>query len=110
MRAIDSPRHRARLAAALEDAVQRAERHRRPALSSAVPVRRAAVRAARSDLLDLAERLRQPRPVDPAGMRLAREILTDGAGPLYIGNGDTVLLREWARRALRTLDGDGRSR
>jgi hypothetical protein len=109
MHAIDSPRRRARLASALEAAVEKAE-HPAPAVSSAVPVRRTAVRGARSELLDLAERLRQPRPVDPAGVRLARELLTDGASPLYVGNGDTVQLREWARHALRTLDGDGGSR
>ena len=60
-------------------------------------------RQARGVLLDLAERLRAPRPVDPDGVRLARELLVDGCGPLY-APAEPGHLRAAALRALRALD------
>jgi hypothetical protein len=65
-----------------------------------------AAREARGALLDLAERLRGPRPVAPAGVRLAQELLVDGAGPLYVPvhRGD---LRAAALEALGALDAHG---
>jgi hypothetical protein len=100
---------RRRLARNLENAVASAERRHTP-LSAAVPVCDAAAAGdARAALLDLAERLRAPRPVDPEGVRLARQLLVDGAGPLYapVHSGD---LRAAALRALATLDGHGPGR
>jgi hypothetical protein len=100
-----SQRARRRLAEGLERAVTRAEQ-RPGALTSAVPVSRQAARDARGALLDLGERLRAPRPVDADGVRLARELLLDGSGPLYVPRRPGEL-RAAARRALRALDGHG---
>ena len=94
-----------RLAGHLEDAIARADRPHSP-FSATVPVSREAVREARGALLDLAERLRGPRPVAPHGVRLAQELLVDGAGPLYVPahRGD---LRAAALLALGALDAHG---
>jgi hypothetical protein len=97
-----SPRARRRLAEDLEEAVFRAERPTAP-FSAVVPVSLDAARGARCALLDLAERLRAPRPVDPNGVRMARKLLVDGAGPLYVPL-EPGELRHAARRALWALD------
>jgi hypothetical protein len=96
---------RRRLAEALENAIERGDRAHAP-LSAVVPVNSEAVRQARGAVLDLAERLRGPRAVDPTGVRLARELLTDGGGPLYVA-GEPGDLRAAALRALFALDGAG---
>jgi hypothetical protein len=95
---------RRRLAESFERAVARADR--RSVFSAAVPVCREAAGDARSALLDLAERLRAPRPVDPAGVRLARSLLVDGGGPLYVTERPGQL-RAAAMRTLGALDGHG---
>ncbi len=101
-----SEHSRRRLAKHLENAVARAERNHTP-FSAAVPVCHAAAAGeARGALLDLAERLRAPRPVDPDGVRLARELLVDGCGPLY-APAEPGHLHAAALRALRALDGHG---
>jgi hypothetical protein len=97
-----SPRARRRLAENLEDAVQRAELPR-VRFTAVVPVSLDAARGARSALLDLAERLRAPRPVDPAGVRMAHTLLVDGSGPLYVPL-EPGELRHAALRALWALD------
>jgi hypothetical protein len=99
---------RARLAGHLEDAITRADRPHGP-FSAVVPVSFEAVQEARGALLDLAERLRGPRPVAPHGVRLAQQLLADGAGPLYVpaARGD---LRAAALRALGALDAHGAGR
>ncbi len=99
---------RTRLAERLEDAIVRADRpHGR--FSAVVPVSRVAVHQARGALLDLAERLRAPRPVDPDGVRLAHQLLVDGAGPLYVP-AEPGELRAAALRALGALDAHGAGR
>jgi hypothetical protein len=104
-----SERSRQRLAGQLEHAIARAEQRYTP-FSAAIPVCHvAAAGEARSALLDLAERLRAPRPVDPDGVRLARELLVDGAGPLY-APAEPGDLRAAALRALRALDAHGADR
>jgi hypothetical protein len=104
-----SEHSRRRLAGQLEHAIDRAEQRYTP-FSAAIPVCDAAAAGeARGALLDLAERLRAPRPVDPDGVRLARELLVDGCGPLY-APADPGDLRVAALRALRALDGHGPSR
>jgi hypothetical protein len=97
-----SPRVRRRLAEDLEAAVVRAER---PVarFSAVVPVSVDAARGARGALLDLAERLRSPRPADPTGVRLARRLLVDGSGPLYVPL-EPGELRHAALQALWALD------
>jgi hypothetical protein len=104
-----SEHSRRRLAGQLENAIVRAERRYTP-FSAAIPVcHEAAAGEARSALLDLAERLRAPRPVDPDGVRLARELLVDGAGPLY-APAEPGQLRAAALRALRAMDANGADR
>jgi hypothetical protein len=97
-----SPRARRRLAEGLEEAVFRADRPTAP-FSAVVPVSLDAARGARSALLDLAERLRAPRPVDPAGVRMAHTLLVDGSGPLYVPL-EPGELRHAALRVLWALD------
>ena len=104
-----SEHSRRRLAGQLENAIARAERRYTP-FSAAIPVcHEAAAGDARGVLLDLAERLRAPRPVDPDGVRLARELLVDGCGPLY-APAEPGDLQAAALRALRALDAHGADR
>jgi hypothetical protein len=103
-----SPRARERLAVQLERAIARATEPR-ARFTAAIPVVREAAGDASGALLDLAERLRGPRPVDPEGVRLARELLVDGGGPLYV-HGNHGELRDAALRALGALDGHGARR
>jgi hypothetical protein len=100
-----SERSRRRLAEDLEHAVARAERPSAP-FTAAIPVCREAAGEARGALLDLAERLRAPRRVDPNGVRMARELLHDGAGPLYVPVAPGHL-RGAVLQALRALDAHG---
>ena len=104
-----SEHSRRRLAGQLENTIARAEQRYTP-FSAAIPVcHEAAAGDARAVLLDLAERLRAPRPVDPDGVRLARELLVDGCGPLY-APAEPGDLRAAALRALRALDAHGADR
>ena len=96
---------RGRLAEQLERAIERADSSR-GACGAAVPVSRDAVHEALGALLDLGERLRAPRAVDPAGVRLVRELLVDGGSPLYVHRRPGEL-RAAATQALGTLDGHG---
>jgi hypothetical protein len=96
---------RRRLAEDIEEAVTRASGPQ-VGYTAAVPVSRDAASGARGALLDLAERLRAPRPVDPAGVRLVRTLLVDGAGPLYVPQ-EPGELRGAALRALDALDRRG---
>jgi hypothetical protein len=54
-----------------------------------------------ADLIDrVTLHLHSPRPVDPIGMALLRQLLTEGVGPLYSGRSD---LRDALRTALAAL-------
>lgn len=96
-------RRRLRLAGCIERAVERSGRPRN-GLTAAVTVSPEAFGEARPQLLDLAARLRDPRPVRPEGLAMVRELLCDGASPLYLGAPGE--LRDAAARALRLLDHD----
>jgi hypothetical protein len=98
-------RSRRRLAEQVEHAVARAEQRYVP-FSAAIPVCHDAAGEARGALLDLAERLRAPRRVDPDGVRLARQLLHDGAGPLFVSAAPGEL-RAAALQALGALDAHG---
>jgi hypothetical protein len=100
-----SQRSRRHLAEHLEHAVARAEQPFAP-FTAAIPVCQEAAGEARGPLLDLAERLRAPRRADPDGVRLARELLHDGAGPLYVPVAPGHL-RAAVLHALRALDAHG---
>jgi hypothetical protein len=103
-----SPRARQRLAKGLENVVARAEQGYAP-FSAAVPVPRDAAGEARGALLDLAERLRAPRRAHPDGVLLARELLLDGAGPLYAPERPGAL-RAGVLRVFWAVDGHGARR
>ena len=79
------PAARARLAATYEGVVIEPPPRRHAVITARVPVQRAAVRLAEIELLDIAARLRaEPAPREE-GVRAARRLVTDGAGPLYYG-------------------------
>jgi len=59
------------------------------------------VEGARAELERLAGRLAGPAPVEADGVDLTRELLGDGAGPLWRGSSDE--LRQRAREALTAL-------
>jgi hypothetical protein len=100
-----SQRKRRKLAKSIERAITRASGPP-PFYTAVIPVAREAAGEAGSALHDLAERLRSPEPVDPDGVRLARALITDGAGPLYVPQ-EPGELRGAALRALWALDGRG---
>lgn len=75
-------RMRDSFAAALERAVEEVDRPWRRG-GSAVAVDRPAVAEAAPMLLQVAARLRAPGPLPGEALRLARSLVTDGAGPLF---------------------------
>ncbi len=80
----------ARLAGRYERIVDEAVRLDR-GITARIPVQRVAIRQCESDLLEIASRLRtQPAPGED-GVRAARRLLTDGAGPLYANGGPAAL-------------------
>lgn len=101
---ITRPAARKRLASAL-DAVRAEAKRSRPQRQrgAVVPICRAEVEVARDELERLAERLRDPRPVRPRGVALARLLLSDGNGPLYVPSPNDELWRR-LRRANVALD------
>ena len=99
---------RRRLAERVEDAVTRGGRSHR-GLSAVVPVSGEAAHLARGALLDVAERLRSPQPVNADGVRLIRDLLVDGSGPLYVPQ-EPGELRAAALWALDVLDGRSANR
>lgn len=97
--------HRRALAAGFEKALEACEGPR-PRFSSAVAPAKYEVRAARAALLELCQDLRERPTVAPAGVALARELLTDGTSPLYIESRNDALWQA-LRRATAALDADG---
>jgi hypothetical protein len=76
-------RQRAALAAGWERVLQDARSPRRPAFSSAIPIRRDAVLIAEPAILALEARLRDDAPVDTTAIARVRVMLTDGSSPVY---------------------------
>jgi hypothetical protein len=96
-------RRRAHLADGLERAVRAAATPRlRGPLSAAIPVDAAEVRATRRLLLELAFRIRADEAAQPAGLLLARRLLTDGGGPLF-NRSASGALRDAAAEAILAL-------
>ena len=93
--------HRRQIAASIDDAVASAAARRRRA-PSAAPLARARISVARSELAELSRALREEPVASARGVALARRILVDGAGPLYVDGGDTAL-RAAAAEALGAL-------
>jgi len=77
-----SPTGRARVAAALERALEASCGRR--VLTAAVAPDPTALRRNRSLLLDLVDRLRSPEPVAAAGVARLLVLLRDGCSPLYL--------------------------
>jgi hypothetical protein len=90
-----------RLASAYENLADRPFKHQ-GALSARIPVEHTAVMSANSDLHHIAARLRATPPPPENGVRAARRLLTDGAGPLYRAQ-DNDALRHEAERVLELL-------
>jgi hypothetical protein len=99
---ITRPSARERLATALDAILTDAERPRR-ARGTSVPICREEVAVARDEIVRLVERLRDQRPVRPRGVALARRLLTDGTGPLYVACANDELWRR-LHRAAAALD------
>jgi hypothetical protein len=97
-------RRRRRLADDLEHLVNAAKEAPAP-LSSAIPVQRAQVRAMRTLILELASTIRDDDPVQPAGLILARRLLTDGNGPAFAPSPPGALADAVAQ-AIRALEDD----
>jgi hypothetical protein len=95
------PGERRRMAGGLRRLIGFARRP--PAVRAGVPVARAEVLEAARRLEALAVRLESGEPVDVRGVALARLLITDGAGPLYI-SGRRGELEASAETALAMLE------
>jgi len=93
--------HRRQIAASIEEVLLSARTRRRRSLS-AVPLARHGIAGARGEPIELARALREEPLAGARGVALARRMLTDGAGPLYVDAGDGAL-RGAAAEALRAL-------
>jgi hypothetical protein len=83
---------RRRLAESIDDVVSSAGvRPRR--YSTSPPLAWRAIKAASAALGELSEALREEPVVTARGVALARRLLTDGSGPLYVQTPDGTLLR-----------------
>jgi hypothetical protein len=98
---ITRPAARRRLASALDAVLAEAGQPRpRRQRGAVVPICRQEVEVARDEIQRLAERLRDPRPVRPRGVALARQLLADGNGPLYVPSTNDELWRQMRRTAV----------
>src|SRR5215210_6399624 len=97
-------RRRERLARGLVGAVKSAQARRTP-FTAAVPVQRAEVRANRALLLELACRIRTGDGARTAGLILARRLLTDGTGPLFVQEPPGALRSDAVTEAIVALVG-----
>ena len=93
--------HRRALAASVDDVVDSAAKRRRRS-PAAPPLAREGIAAGRPALAELSRALREEPVVAARGVALARRLLTDGAGPLYVEGG--AELRIAAGDACRALD------
>jgi hypothetical protein len=76
-------RYRRRLAGAVERLIDELDANRGWWLSAAVPFLRDQVAEARPTLLALARALRSEQPIEPRGVALLSNLLTDTESPLY---------------------------
>ena len=81
---LTEPPARRRLAAAFRSTLEEAMRSAEQRYSPSVPLNRGAVLACRPQLEDLAERLAALEHPRPRGVAIARWLLVDGTGPLYV--------------------------
>jgi hypothetical protein len=95
------PAHRRQIAAGIDDALASAASRRRRS-PAAAPLARGGIAAARPELAELARALREEPVAAARGVAMARHLLIDGAGPLYVDNGNGAL-RSAAGAAVRAL-------
>lgn len=88
---LSRPSHRRALAASVDDAVRSAATRRRRRSPAAPRLAREGIGPARSSLAELSRALREEPVVAARGVALARRLLTDGAGPLYVESGSAAL-------------------
>ncbi len=98
---LSRPSHRRALAASVDDAVRSAATRRRRS-PAAPPLAREGIAPARPALAELSRALREEPVVAARGVALARRLLTDGAGPLYVESGEAAL-RSTVDEAVRAL-------
>lgn len=102
-RQLTGERTRRMLARSLEQLIERAEDPPRVHRGAAIQPSRARVAEARPLMLTLASRLRGIGPVAPRGIAALKNLLTDGAGPVYT-HGDPETLRRRLAAIDRWLD------
>ena len=95
--------YRHKLANGLDAVLSIAEGYHRR-VSSAPPLARRDIRASRAALLQLSRALRHDPVVTAAGVVRARQLLTDGTGPLYV-EADHDALWHALRDAVACLEG-----
>ena len=99
-RQLTSDRTRRLLARSLERLIEQAEEPPKRYHTAVIQPSRPRVREARPLMLTLASRLRSNAPVAPRGITTLNELLTDGAGPVYIpGDPETL------KRRLQAIEG-----
>jgi hypothetical protein len=92
-RQLTSERTRMNIAKELDHLHDRVKPEPRVMYSAAVKPSRASVRATQPQLVKLSERLRTADAVEPRGVAALRDLLTDGAGPLY-HDGNVEILKQ----------------
>src|SRR5262245_9681914 len=89
-RRLTSPRYRRKLASGLNRALREAGEPAAP-FSAAVPLQRREILKVRDDIEQLAEDLLAPGDVQPRGVVLVQQLLTDGSSPLFAPSPDGAL-------------------
>jgi hypothetical protein len=93
-RQLTGDRTRRMLARGLERLVEQAEEPPSFSRTAVIQPWRPGVREARPLMLTLASRLRGSAPVDPRGIAALKDLLTDGAGPVYTPSDPNTLKRQ----------------
>ncbi len=93
-----------RIARDLRRVMDYAEEHRSGVVASSVMIDAAVVRRGRWALAELAEQLERAGTVDPRGVALAQQLLSDGLSPLFNRHADRTIARA-ARDIREALEG-----
>lgn len=97
---LERPRHRRALARTLRRIVEEARTPQPAARRAPAAIAREQILAQAGDVLELAVRLDCPFPADPAGIAIARRLVTDALdSPLY-GGARRSALRDVCRQAI----------
>ncbi len=90
---LTSPANQRRVARDLRRIVDYADRHRSGRVISSVVIDPSSVRRGRWAISELAEQLERGGAVEPRGIVLANELLTNGLGPLFNRHADRTVAR-----------------